>query len=265
MFGIHLIWYGLVGLLSGFVGGLLGISGGLIAVPCLFLMFTIQQLPTTDLMQLAIGTSLAAMVFNAISATYAHHLQKNVKWPLVKTMLPGLIMGCIAGAFLSDLFSTVMLQIIFGVFVIAFGLYFYKHRKLPKLGPHPLLTEKRLRPVGFLVGTISNLLGIGGGTMMVPIFVGFKLPMKNAIGTSAATGFVISFVGAFAYLIFGLEETTIQYTLGYIYLPAFFILAITTFLAAPYGAKMAQRLHTDKLKKLFSLAMVVLGILMLAT
>jgi uncharacterized membrane protein YfcA len=180
-------------------------------------------------------------------------------------MLPGLIFGCITGAFLSHLFSTLILQIFFGIFVIVFGFYFYQYRQLPKVGNHPFLTEKQLNPVSFGIGIISNLLGIGGGTVMVPIFVGMKFSIKNAIGTSTATGCVVSFVGALAYLVFGLQEAVYQYTLGYIYLPAFFILAITAFISAPYGAKMSQHIQADRLKKLFSLALIALGTVMLAT
>lgn len=249
----------LMGLAAGFIGGLLGISGGLITVPCLFLVFSLQHFPTGDLMQLAIGTSLAAMVFNAISATYTHHRQKTVKWKLVKSMLPGLILGCIAGAFLSYLLSTTILQLIFGIFAVVLGLYLYRHHRLPPITSH----HETLNPIGFGVGAISNILGIGGGTMFVPIFIGLKIPMKNAIGTSAATGVIVSLAGAISYLVFGWGETHYEHTWGYIYIPAFVILAITTFITAPFGAKMAERINSVKLKRLFSIALLALGVLML--
>ncbi len=253
----------LIGLVAGFIGGLLGISGGLVTVPCLFLVFSLQHFPTGDLMQLAIGTSLAAMVFNAISATYSHHRQKTVKWNLVKAMFPGLILGCIAGAFLSYLLSTTILQLIFGIFAVLLGLYLYRHRRLPQIDPHRFSNGKTLNPIGFGVSMVSNILGIGGGTMFVPIFIGLKVPMKNAIGTSAATGFIVSLAGAISYLVFGWGETHYEHTLGYIYLPAFVILAVTTFMTAPFGARMAEHIKSVKLKRLFSIALLALGILML--
>src|SRR5690348_6236268 len=116
MFIFSLVAYAIIGLIAGFLGGLLGISGGLVTVPCLFLIFKMLHFPSVYLMQLAIGTSLAAMVFNAISATYTHHHQKGVNWKLVRTMLPGLILGCIAGAFVSYLLPGFILELIFAVF-----------------------------------------------------------------------------------------------------------------------------------------------------
>jgi uncharacterized membrane protein YfcA len=263
MFALSLFLYAFIGIGAGFLAGLLGMSGGIVTVPCLLLVFTMMKFPSVDLMQLAMGTSLAAMVFNAISATYSHHQAKAVDWKLVKTMLPGLILGCVAGAFISYLLSTAILKIIFGVFALIVGLYFYRQRAIPDV-------EKQFSPAalivncaGFGVSTLSNILGIGGGTMMVPLFVAFQMPMSAAVGSSAATGFIISLGGAISYLAFGLGETIYPHTLGFIYLPAFFILSVMTFLAAPFGARMTHRIASDKLKKYFAICLIAVGIFMM--
>ena len=257
---ISLIAYALIGSGAGFLAGLLGMSGGIVTVPCLLLVFTLMDFSSVHIMQLAMGTSLAAMVFNAISSTFSHHKDKAVNWGLVKTMLPGLILGCIAGAFISYLLPTSILKIIFGAFAVIVGLYFYRQRTLPDV-------EKRISPAsmvvniaGFGVSTLSNILGIGGGTMMVPLFIAFQMPMSKAVASSAATGFIISLGGAISYLAFGLGETIYPHTLGFIYLPAFFILSMMTFLAAPFGARMTHRIASDKLKKYFAICLIAVGI-----
>ncbi len=263
MFIVSLFAYAFIGIGAGFLAGLLGMSGGIVTVPCLLLVFTLMKFPTVHIMQLAMGTSLAAMVFNSISATYTHHQEHAVDWKIVKTMLPGLILGCIAGAFVSYLSSTSLLKIIFGIFAVILGIYIYRYRALPEVEAQISPGKKILNFAGFAVSSISNMLGIGGGTMMVPIFVAFKMTMRSAVGCSAATGFIISLGGAVSYLIFGLGETTYEYTIGFIYIPAFVILAVTTFLTAPSGAHLTHRMAADKLKKYFSICLIGIGIFMM--
>jgi len=263
MFALSLFAYAFIGMFAGFLAGLLGLSGGIITVPCLLLVFTLMKFPAIDIMQLAMGTSLAAMVFNAISSTYTHNKEKTVDWKLVKSMLPGLILGCIAGAFISYLLSTAVLKLIFGVFAVILGLYFYRHQTLTDVEPQIPPNRKILNFAGLGVSALSNILGIGGGTMMVPLFVACKMPIRVAVATSAATGFIISLAGALSYLSFGLEETIYPHTLGFIYLPAFFILSVTTFLTAPFGARMTHRIASDKLKKYFAVCLIAVGVFMM--
>ena len=265
MFILSVLTYAVIGTVAGFLAGLLGISGGIVTVPCLLLVFTLMKFPTEAIMQLAIGTSLAAMIFNSISATYSHHQEKEVDWKLVQRMLPGLILGCIVGAFISYLLSTSVLQLIFGFFAIGLGVYFFLYRALTEVESPVSPNTKLINVGGFIVSTVSNILGIGGGTMMVPLFLGFKMSMPNAVGSAAATGFIISFGGAISYLAFGLGETIYPHTLGFIYLPAFFVLSITTFLAAPFGARMTHRIASDRLKKYFALCLMAVGILLIIT
>lgn len=263
MFTLSLFLYAFIGIGAGFLAGLLGMSGGIVTVPCLLLVFIMMKFPTVDIMQLAMGTSLAAMVFNAISATYSHHKEKEVDWKLVKALLPGLILGCVTGAFISYLLSTAVLKIIFGIFAVILGLYFFRQRALPDVETQITPGTKILNATGFGISTLSNILGIGGGTMMVPLFVAFKMPMNSAVGSAAATGFIISLGGAISYLAFGFGETIYPHTLGFIYLPAFVVLSVTTFLSAPFGARMTHRIASDKLKKYFAICLIAAGIFMM--
>jgi len=267
MFVFSLFLYALIGIGSGFLAGLLGISGGIVTVPCLLFVFTLMKFPSVDIMQLAMGTSLAAMVFNAISSTYYHHKEKSVDWALVKAMSPGLILGCASGAFISYLLPTSALKIIFGLFSVILGLYFYRQRALPDVERQISAGPPLLNAAAFGVSTLSNILGIGGGTMMVPLFVALKMPMGSAVGTSAAMGFIISLGGAVSYLAFGLVsglgETIYPHTLGFIYIPAFIVLSITTFLSAPFGARMTHRIASDRLKKYFAIFLIAVGIFLM--
>ena len=99
--------------------------------------------------------------------------------------------------------------------------------------------------------------------MTVPFFSSLQMPIKKAIATSAGTGVIITIIGALSYLYFGLDEAFYNYSMGYIYLPAFGILAVTTAIAAPLGAHLAHHIHTEKLKRIFSVCLIVIGIAMM--
>lgn len=257
-----LIVCAIIGLSAGILGGLLGISGGIITVPCLVYLFRFYDFPSVDLLQVAIGTSLAAMVFNGIASMKAHHARGAINWKLVKRMLPGLVVGCLVGAYVGHLLPSMILQLIFGCFAIILGVYFYFHKRLPDLGESHLPRTPLLNSLGFGVGAISNILGIGGGTMTVPLFVKLKIPLKASVASSTATGFIISLLGALSYLILGLGETSYEYTIGFIFIPAFLVLATTTYLSAPWGAHLAHRLQTDHLKMIFAGCLVAIGFVM---
>lgn len=253
--------YILIGILAGLSAGLLGISGGFITVPLLALVFYFLKFPQAFIMQLAIGTSLAAMFFTGISSSWAHHLKGAVVWDLVKTMLLGLIFGSILGALVAHLLSSVILEVFFGLLAIGVGFYFYRDRfkmsaeikKLPKW----LFTLW-----GFGIAFISNILGIGGGIITVPVLISYHYPEKKAIGTSAVTGMIISFLGALAYLYFGMGQIIVPGSIGYLFLPAFLCVAVASMIAAPFGAKLAHRLQGKKLKKLFGVFLIIVGLLM---
>jgi len=252
----------LLGVLAGFLAGLLGVGGGLVIIPALFYIFQMLGFPQENLMQIAIGTTLASMIFNMLAAAISHHLHNNVLWEVVKKTGLGLVAGSVVGAFLAHLLSTSALKLIFAVFVALFGVYYLRQKK-QREGSYPLPSSRTLKFLGLGVGTVSNILGIGGGTIMVPIFVAFKIPMKKAIGTSTAAGVIITTIGAIAYLLFGYKETHIPLTFGYIYFPAFGCIALTSFFAAPIGAHLIRKISISLLRRCFAWGLIVVGLMML--
>lgn len=254
--------YAIVGILAGTLAGLLGISGGIVTIPCLVLIFHLLDFPSVYIMQLAIGTSLAAMVFNAIASTWSHHMHGGVMWDVVKKMTLGMIIGGIIGAFIGDNLPTAILELIFGVFAILIGVHLYRQKEIFE-GTQTFPDKGKMNLWSVSIGALSTILGVGGGSMTVPLFVHFKMPMKKAVGTSAATGVVITLIGAISYLIFGLDEAFYSKSAGYIYLPAFAVLAVTTFFAAPLGVRLTYKVSAKRLKKIFGIVLVITGIAMM--
>lgn len=259
---IALFAFFIVGILAGLIGGLLGLSGGVVTVPCLFLIFHFIGIPQGVLMHMAIGTSLSAMILTGIASTIAHHRHKGVMWNIVVSMLPGIILGCLFGAFLAHFLSGILLQIFFGVFIACLGAYVLLQKDRKK--------ETTTKPettvfswFGLGVGTLASMLGIGGGVFTVPLLISYRFSEKKSVGTSAAIGLLITTMAALAYLYFGLETVQVQYSLGYIFLPAFALIGLGAVIFAPLGAKWAHGMEGTLLRKIFGGALIFIGILMI--
>ena len=257
---MDIIIYIIIGIFAGFFGGLLGIGGGLVTVPSLLAMFHWLDYPNKYVMQVAIGTSLCAMVITSGSSACAHICQKGVHWKMFRALSPGIILGAIIGALIADWLPSNDLEKIFGVSICFMGVYFLL----------PLHVNERERMPGFfilsaigtVIGSISSILGIGGGIITVPILTAMGTPLRNAISTSAATGFLIAFTGGVSFLILGLRQETFTGAIGYLYLPAFFFIAIASSIAAPYGAKLVYILPVPTLRKIFGTVLIIVGITM---
>ncbi len=248
---IWLIGYLALGAVAGFFAGLLGVGGGAIMVPVLALMFAAQGFPETHLMHLALGTSMAAIVFTSISSLRAHHAHGAVQWPIVRTIAPGILLGTFLGAQLASLMPTRPLAIFFTVFMsyVAFQM-------LANIKPKPsrqLPGKLGMFLVGSGIGAISALVAIGGGSLSVPFMTWCNVRMHQAIGTSAAIGLPIAVAGTIGYLVGGDGATGLPAgSFGYIHLPALAACVVMSMLTAPLGARAAHRLPVPALKKIFA-------------
>ncbi len=248
---LWLIGYVALGAVAGFFAGLLGVGGGAIMVPVLALMFAAQGFPDTHLMHLALGTSMAAIVFTSISSLRAHHSHGAVRWPIVKTIAPGILVGTFLGAQLASLIPTRPLAIFFTVFMSYVAL-----QMLANIKPKPsrqLPGSVGMFGVGSGIGAISALVAIGGGSLSVPFMTWCNVKMHDAIGTSAAIGLPIAVAGTLGYLVGGWGADDLPTgSFGYVYLPALAACMVTSMLTAPFGAKAAHSLPVATLKKIFA-------------
>lgn len=245
------------------MAGLFGIGGGFIIVPLLLLVLPQIGIGTELVMHFAIGTSLACIVFTSISSTRSHHLKKSVNWQLIKIVAPGLIIGSIVASKVASLVDgeVLMTVFVFGALITAIYLFFSKVDNV-ELDNIPI--QKKDNLIYFLFGNftgfISSLIGIGGGSILVPFYVFKGQSAHKAIGTAAACGFPVALFGAIGYLISGLSITqNISYSSGYIYWPAFIGIVVFSVLGAPVGAKVAHAFEETTLKKVFAVFLVFTG------
>ena len=255
--GLYLI----MGAFAGLAAGLLGVGGGLIIVPLLAMVFQQQGFAAPLIVHLAVGTSLLTMVLTSLSSVYAHHRRGAVLWPVFMRLVPGIITGAGLGAAVAGLMTTSTLRIVFGVFEFAVAVQMTldikpaAHRRLP--------TAPGMFASGGVIGGLSALLGVGGGTMTVPFLIWCNVAVRNAIATSAACGLPIALVGGLGFVISGWNESTLpRYSTGFVYWPALAGIAVASVLFAPIGAKFAHKLPAKLLKRLFSLLLYVLAIRM---
>lgn len=254
----------LSGAAAGVMAGLLGIGGGMLIVPVIALLLERQGVSPDVIMQCAIGTSLATITFTALSSMRAHHKRGAVRWPLFMQLTPGIVVGGLVGAAIADWLPGRSLRYIVAVSMLAVaaqmafgGRAANPHRRLP--GRPVLVTA------GGLIGTLSTLIGIGGGSLTVPFLTWCSVPVKQAIATAAALGFPIALSGAVGYIIGGLNETELPpFSLGYIVLPAFAGIVVASTAAAPLGARLAHRLSDVTLRRIFAVFLLVLGVRMLS-
>ena len=256
------ISYLLLGALAGLIGGLLGLGGGIIIVPALLFLFIKQGIHPDIQMHMALATSLATIIFTSMSSAYAHNRRGAVLWPTVFQLVPGIILGCILGAWIADQLESDNLRIAFGVFEIFVALQV-------GLGIKP--SAKRQLPgpygnglAGVILGSVSTFLGIGGGTLSVPFFLWCNVNLRNAVATSSACGLPIALAGSATLIYAGLDSTVLPHnSLGYVYLPAAGTILIASVLFAPLGARLAHAMPVPILRRIFALVLASIGLRML--
>lgn len=251
--------YLLIGFLAGLMGGLLGVGGGAITVPSFFVIFSLLGYPAHYLMALSVGTSLAVMVFTTLSATWSHHQNHTIIWSFFIKMAPGLFLGSLFGAFLVFWIPEKVLEFFFGIFLCTLSMIFVRD-KLPIYHISESLSPVLIRIASLIIGTLSSILGIGGGIITVPLLISIKTSDKNAIGTSSSITLLVSFMGTLSYIIFGWKHQVTPYNLGFINLPALLIVGLTTFFAAPLGVKLTHQLSLKKIRMIFAGMLAMTGL-----
>lgn len=253
-----------VGAVAGVLAGLMGIGGGLVIVPMLVFCLELQKLPQELIMHLALGTSMASIMFTSVSSFMAHHRRGAVEWDVVKRIVVGIFVGTFLGTYVAAGLSTGVLKVFFVTFLyyVCFQMLTGKKPKASRQLPG----MAGMFGAGNVIGVVSSLVGIGGGTLSVPFMVWHNVPIHKAIGTSAAIGFPIAVAGTVGYIVNGWNVANLPpYSLGYVSLTALVSIAIMSVVTAPLGVKLAHSLPVDKLKRIFAVILFVVGTKMLVS
>lgn len=250
LFGLAVLAAGIV---AGLIAGLLGVGGGIVVVPVLFYLFTLMGVNPEVRMHMAVGTSLSTIIVTAISSTRAHYRKQSIDVALLKSWGPWLLAGSVVGMLAFRSLDTTWLTVIFASVAMIVAIYMMFAPE-PKGDSDNNFPKGPVRSaLGLVVGAISSVMGIGGGTLCVPILSLFRYPIRRAVGTAAAIGLLISVPGTVGAFAAGLGvENRPPLSLGYVNLLAFCVLVPVTAFVAPYGARLAHSISPRALRYAFS-------------
>jgi hypothetical protein len=253
-----------MGGLAGVMAGLLGIGGGALIVPVLAMVFEAQHVNPDVIMQAALGTSMATIVFTAVSSVLAHQRRGAVNWSIFKHITPGIIVGSLLGAAIVHVLAGRTLRIMFVVFMFLLALQMSRGTMATSAHRRSLPSAAKVGAVGGVIGLMSAFFGIGGGSMSVPFMTWYGVPARQAIATSAAIGFPIALSAAIGFVVAGWNvEGLPPWSVGYVVLPAFAGIVVASMAAAPFGARLAHRLSDATLRRIFAAFVAILGVKML--
>ncbi|MEC7815465.1 MAG: sulfite exporter TauE/SafE family protein [Pseudomonadota bacterium] len=248
-----------LGALSGMFAGLFGIGGGLIIVPGLIFSFGLQGVSADVAAHLAVGTSLATIVFTSVSSIHAHNQHGAVQWHLFRSMGLGIVFGAVLGAWTAAQLSGQALETAIGIFVLVMAAKMLIGGS-PKPGRHTPGPAGSMAAGGF-IGWLSSIFGIGGGTLTVPYLSWCNVRMQYAVATSAAIGLPIALAGAGANVWTGWQHPLLpDYSVGFVHLPALAGVVATSVVCARLGAKLAHKLDAKFLKRIFAIFLIVVGL-----
>lgn len=247
----------ITGLLSGTLAGLLGVGGGIVIVPVLFNVFPLLGIPEAVQMKLAVGTSLATIIPTSIVSARKHHAKGAIDTGLLKAIWPSMILGVVLGTVLAIWLKGEALSAVFATIalLVALNMGFtgvdFKLRDITPRGPG-------LWGIGGFIGTVSAMMGIGGGTVGVPILSMFGTPIRSAVATSSVFGLIISIPATLGFLYggWGVEDLP-PYSLGYVNLIGFALIVPSSILATPWGVHLAHTIPPLALKRAFAVFLAI--------
>jgi len=248
--------------LAGVLAGLLGVGGGIILVPVLFQVFTALDVDPSVRMHLAVATSLATIIPTSVRSLMKHHAKSAVDYAILRSWSPGIVIGVLIGSLIADLVNGETLTLIFAVFALVFAANLGFVKESWDLG-RPVPVGLGGTAIAGAMGTLSTLMGIGGGTFGVTALSLFGVPIHRAVATAAGFGLVIAIPGTIGYMVGGWgEPLRPPFSLGFVNLIGFALIVPATWLAAPLGVRIAHAMSRVTLRRVFAVFLVVASIRM---
>jgi len=250
-----------IGAFAGVLAGLLGVGGGIVLVPAFFYALSVLGYDSPQLMQLCLGTSLATIIVTSVRSVLSHNKKGAVDWEILRSWAPGIVVGAVIGVSVVSTLRSTALQAIFGGLAVIVGLYMTFGNKDWRLAD--------AMPTGFLrialsplLGFLSVLMGIGGGSFGVPVMSLYNTPIHRAVATAAGFGVIIAVPSVIGFL-FVSQEVAPPFSIGSVNLVAFALVIAMTLITAPYGAALAHRMDPGPLKKVFGVFLCLVALNMI--
>lgn len=247
-----------IGAIAGVLAGLLGVGGGIVLVPAFFYAFGMLGYGGPQLMQVCLATSLATIVVTSARSVQSHNRKGAVEWTILRGWAPGIAVGAVLGVLMAASLRSVVLQGIFGVLGVLVGLYLAFGRPDWRLGDG-MPTGWLRRVLSPLIGFLSVLMGIGGGSFGVPLMSLYGVPIHRAVATAAGFGMLIAVPSVLGFLLLPIDEAP-PFTVGAVNMPAFGVVIAMTLITAPLGARLAHAMDPNPLRRVFALFIMLLAL-----
>jgi len=250
-----------IGAFAGVLAGLLGVGGGIILVPAFFYAFQVLGFDSPQLMQMCLGTSLATIIVTSVRSVLAHNKKGAVDWEILRGWAPGIVVGAVIGFFIASSLRSTALQMIFGILAIIVGLYMAfgkSHWRVGEAMPTGI-ARVILSP---MLGFLSVLMGIGGGSFGVPTMSLYNVPIHRAVATAAGFGVIIAVPSVIGFLTVDMAKSP-PYSIGAVNMIAFGLVIAMALITAPWGAALAHRMDPKPLKRVFGFFLILVALNML--
>jgi uncharacterized membrane protein YfcA len=261
---IQIIALLITGIGVGFASGLLGVGGCFIMVPVQYWALTSIGVDPTIAIRIAFGTNLAVVLVTAISGAIGHHKKGAVLWKAATILGISALIGAFLGGYIASHIPGKILKIGFGLAILAGAIRMLTAKPI-KIEQEPVDSTLALVLWGLPLGIVSGIIGIGGGVLMIPVMVlALRFNMHQAIGSSTALMIFASIGGILSYILNGLNVTGLPpYSIGYVNLLQWILLAGTSVPMARVGVMAAHKLPPKRLKYLFIIVMIYMGLKMI--
>jgi hypothetical protein len=260
---IEILYFIILGIIAGIASGMFGVGGGVVIVPFLSMIFQYLGFDKTYIIKYSIATSLSIMLFTSSFSFYFHLKNKNVIFTIIKKTIFFIILGTLLGAFFSHYLNSKILTIIFALFLLFVSMELFFNFKIKKTKKIIFPSKKILAFLGTIIGFKSSMLGLGGGAISIPMLSFFGYPMKKASGTTSFFTLIIAFVGSISYMILGYKIHANKDFIGYIYIPAFILVSIFSYVFIKIGVKISNSISNIVLKKTFGIFLFFIFLKML--
>ena len=252
----------ITGFISGMLAGFLGLGGGIIVVPVIYHLFNFLNFSQDISMHMAIGTSLATIIPASFYSAVSHNKRNSVDLSLLNKWWITVLLGSLFGASLAKFIDGSILLLFFAIFSFFIALHMF-YTKSYSTKTYNFLKSIQMF-ISFLIGSFSSILGIGGGTLSVPLLVSCGRSIKKAVGTSSGIGFMISVPATFVFLIAGLNvENRPIYSLGYISVIPFILITIGTLVSVPLSVNFMHKINEIIVKRFFCILLLISSLKML--
>jgi uncharacterized membrane protein YfcA len=250
----------IIGVIAGLVAGVFGIGGSVVIIPGLIYLFQMSGLiPEHELMHVVLGSSLASVVFTSAIAAMVHARKNNIQWPIARKLIPGLLLGALLGSYISTLMNTQWLMYIFAGFLalLSTRYMFNWHSDLT----YPIPSTPIMWAAGMVIGSLTPMLGLGGGVLIIPFLGLFPLSMREISALSIICILPVVILATLGNIVFGLNVHDLpRYSTGYVYWPAVLPIILTSSICAPLGILLAQNLSIKRLKEIFGFLLLCISI-----